>query len=224
MAPFRIENLPGELRNEIYTKVSLYDKIALMRTSRSTNQDVSPLFYKEATLPILVNVCHPFMRITYLTITPPPPEINKNIQNLDVYWEPIVPEEVKEGDIAALSWVPPIRRELCRVFYKWIPAGQGLLKPFMDSGLRTFAGFETVEIRVELEPQGQPPIDEEPARESGYKPKASNTPCPKVMPMYRQLKKELKSALGVAELIQKPPDHYLKFQPRKRRADATKKS
>ena len=224
MAPFRIGDLPGELRNAIYTNVPISDKITLLRTSRSTNQEVSPLIYKEATLPILVNVCYPFMRISSLSNGLPPLHIKEKIQNLDVYWEPFDPEEVTESDIAALNWDPPIRRKLCRVFYKWIPAEHGLPKPFMDRNLRTLAGFETVEIRVRLKPQGRPPEHHVPVTESDYKPTASETLCPKMMPMYKQLANELRSAFGAAELIQYPPDHCLRFQPRKHQAKTTKKS
>lgn len=177
MPTLRIETLPAELRNAIYTNVSLSDKITLMRVSRSTNQDVSPLFYKEATWTIVVKVRYPFMRIGCFSIQPPPPHIKDKIQNLDVYWEPFEPKEVAESDIAVLNWDPPIRRALCRVFYKWIPAELGLLNPFTDRDLMTFAGFETVEIRVRLKPQERPLIDHVPVTESGYKPTVSEPLC-----------------------------------------------
>ena len=37
--------------------------------------------------------------------------------------------------------------------------------------------------------------------------------------MYEVLKKKLKPAFGVVELRRNPPDHYLRFQPRKPSAD-----
>lgn len=224
MAPFRIEELPGELRNAIYTNVSLSDKITLLKTSRKTNMDVSPLYYKEATFAILVNVCYPFVRITPFNFGHNLLGTREEIQNLDVYWEPIDRSELKEHEFELLNWDPPIRRGLCRVFYKWIPGEQGSLKPFKDGDLRTFAGFETVEIRVRVKPWERPPIDKLPVRKSDYKPTASDTPYKKVIPMYRQLTNELRSAFGAAELIQTGLDHYLRFQPRKRPANATKKS
>lgn len=227
MAPFRLRDLPGELRNNIYSKIPLSDKMTLLRTSRSISSEVSPLFYEEATYRILVNVHHPSLYTKHPITRPPPQHIKKKIQNLDVYWALFEPEKRKEGDIEALSWDPLVSRGLCRVFFGWCPGVPWLPLPFRDSDfepLKTLAGFETVEIRIGLKALGRPHNHHARKTDTGNTCTDSDTSCPMMLPMYEVLRNGLESAFGVAELRQNPPDHYLRFEPGKHSADAVVKS
>ena len=227
MAPFRIEDLPGELRNNIYSNIPLSDKMNLLRTSRSINNDVSPLFYKEATYRILVNVHHPSLYTKFPIVRLPPQHVKDKIQNLDIYWVLYGPEKRKEGDVEAVSWDPPISRGLCRVFFGWCPGGPSSPMSFRDSDLgplKTLAGFKTVEVRVGLKALGRPHTHHAPMRHRDHRCTAPATSFPKMLAMYEVLGNGLESAFGVAELRQDPPDHYLRFQPRKHSADTSIRS
>lgn len=229
MAPFRLQDLPGELRNNVYSNTPLSDKMTLLRTSHSINSEVSPFFYKEAIYPIFVNVHYTSLYTKYPITRPPPQHMKEKIQNLDVYWVLYGSEGQgrKEGDVEALSWDPPISRGLCRVFLGWYPGGVPTPMSFRDSDfgpLKTLAGFQTVELRVGMKALGRLPKHHSPARDTGYKYTASDTSYPRMLPMYEVLRNGLESAFGAAELSQKPPDHYLRFQPRRHSASSADQS
>ena len=222
MAPFRIEALPGELRNIVYSNVPLSDKMTLLRTSRRINSEVSPLFYQEATFRILINVDYPLLYTAMPITRPPATHIKDNIHNLDIVWKLYGLQARKDADINALNWDPAIRRRggKCRVFFAWSPEWNLSDPPsplsFRDSDfapLKTLAGFETVEIRVGSKALGRPHAHLAPERGSGYEYVAANFSFPLMRPMYEVLKEGLEEAFGVAELVQDPPEHFLRFRP-----------
>lgn len=240
MAPFRLQDLPGEMRNNVYSHVTLSDKLTLLTTSRTLNSEVSPFFYKEATYQIYVNVHYTALYTDYPITRPPPQHIKDKIQNLDVYWVlyGFEGEKRREGGVEALSWDPPIRRGLCRVFFGWYPGEAPSPMSFRDSDfgpLKTLAGFETVELRVGLKALGPLPLHHMlrrdaclPSRASQFLdqllyPRALQFLYPRMSPMYEVLRNGLESAFGVPELSQNPPDHYLRFKPRKHSAATVEK-
>ena len=221
MAPFRFQDLPGELRNDIYGNVSLSDKMSLLRTSRFINSEVSPFFYREAAYHNLINVRFKPWYSRMPMFRPLPQHIKDKIQNLDVYRVLDSPEPRNEDDIEALDWDPHICRRTCRVFFKWNPwvtPWYSCLRNSDFGPLQTLAGFETVEIRVEMKTLGRLETHRAPGKPRGSKLIAWDLSCQDAMPMYNVLMGGLKSAFGIAELIQTPSDHYLRFQPRKHQA------
>lgn len=194
----------------------------LLRTCRFINNELSPLFYKEATHQVLIGIpSH-----AYPNVRSPPQQIKDKIQNLNVYWKLYRPMERREGDVEALSRDPSIGRGLCPIFFAGYSRGPPP-NSFRESDfgpLRTLAGFETVEIRAGLKAFGKLQRHHAPVREPFSIPMSSSTTYPRMLSMYEVLDSGLKAAFGVAELYRNPPDHCLRFHPRKHWAETIKKS
>ena len=186
----------------------------MLRTSHSTNHEISPLFYKGAIFIMQIN--------RYISLYPgapasrPPHQITKDmIQNLDVFWDLRGDQHTCAKDIKAFQWDVSIDRKRCRIFFSWSPPpcpcffGNNHLK-----ALQTLAGFETVEFCV---------------RRQNYRSHGRHDPVDfavfdtprdgswSVKPMYDALRKGLEPTFGVAELYgdEISGDRLLVFHPRR---------
>ena len=214
MASFRLQDLPGELRNNIYKKFPLSDKMTMMTTCRSINDEVSPFFYQEAIYRTSINVHHPTPYTNPQMAGPPPQHIKDKIQNIEVHWFVDGASEKAKSDIEAFSWDPPIRRGTCRVLFGWCQyvyphrtSSPGLLDYNFLEPLKTLAGFRTLEIRVgTLFLRMQNIL-------LALKRPVWNCRCFRILHKCEIIARGLKPELGVAELQHDQHGDYLRFQP-----------
>ncbi|CAF9918432.1 hypothetical protein IMSHALPRED_004305 [Imshaugia aleurites] len=214
MSSSRLQNLPQELRDQVYDKLALPDKSSMLKTCRSIHFEVSPLFYKEVIFRMQIGV--------YLVIYPgapairPPPQPTQHkLQNLDMFWDLRGNRVISAGYVKSFQWISSIHRKRCRIFFAWdCPPAPYHYGTHLWKALRTLTEFETVEFRVRHRDYRRY-LWCDPA-ETGLV-ESSRDDFRSMGPLYDALRIALEPTLGVAVLHgdEDGKDHRLTFHPRR---------
>lgn len=214
MLPFRLQDLPQEVRDQVYINLPLSDKSNMLMTCRSTKSEVAPLFYKEAVFKLRIH--------RSLSASPGSPAVRRRpryrpdkIQNLDVFWDLRGDQRTCADELEAFRTDASTHQKRCRIFFAWdrTPAPCLFGNDHLQA-LESVAGFETVEVRLRRQSYS--------SFEYHYPVKYVIAGMPRdvirlVSPLYDALRQTLEPAFGVAALYgdEDSEDHYLKFHPRR---------